>query len=519
MVAVTIALLSLTTWCAYLMNQRLYRTSETALATIRTTAFRHIHALSILDQQEQRRGALVARVTTDVDQISQFLQQGGLTVILAGGQLLVTTVVMLAYSWQLTVAVYVAFTPLVLAVRLLQRRLSGRYTLVRQRVGAMLAAVAESVVGASVIRSYGVAARTATRLDDTIEATRAAQYRAQRVVVVANQAGELAGTLATVAVIVGGVVLGAAGQLTVGQITAFVFLVTLFVQPVQIATEVFNDAQNAIAGWRRVLDVLDTAVRPADPATAGRPPPAGPIAVDFDAVSYAYPGGPLVLHEVCLSIVPGRRVAVVGQTGSGKTTLAKLLVRLMDPSCGQVRISGVPLDQVPFAVLRRRVAMVPQDGFLFAGTLAENVAFGADDDPVRLQRAFADLELTDWLTGLPAGLSTEVGERGEALSVGERQLVALVRAYLVDPDLLVLDEATSAVDPGTEVRLARALSRVMSGRTTVAIAHRLSTAEAADEVVVVDHGRIVQRGSHTELVAEAGSVYARLHESWLEQTR
>jgi ATP-binding cassette, subfamily B, bacterial len=227
-----------------------------------------------------------------------------------------------------------------------------------------------------------------------------------------------------------------------------------------------------------------------------------------------------VLSDVDLPIVAQARVAVVGETGSGKTTFAKLLTRLMDPASGRVVLSGVPLTEVRFESLRRRVVMVPQDGFLFDMSIAENVRFGkpglSDAD---LYVAFAELGLADWVDGLPNGLDTEVGERGEALSVGERQLVALARAYVADPDLLVLDEATSAVDPATEVRLQRTLDAVTRGRTTVAIAHRLSTAQGADEVIVVDRGRVVQRGPHATLVAQADSVYAKLYASWLDQTR
>jgi ABC-type multidrug transport system fused ATPase/permease subunit len=211
---------------------------------------------------------------------------------------------------------------------------------------------------------------------------------------------------------------------------------------------------------------------------------------------------------------------VVGETGSGKTTFAKLLTRLMDPTRGRVLLSGTPLSRVGFGELRRRVVMVPQDGFLFDSTVGRNAAFVRPDlSDAELTAAFAELGLADWLAGLPAGLDTPVGERGEHLSVGERQLVALVRAYVADPDLLILDEATSAVDPATEVRLQRALDAVTRGRTTVTIAHRLSTAEAADEVLVFDGGRIVQRGPHEQLVAVTDSVYGRLHASWLEQTR
>jgi ATP-binding cassette subfamily B protein len=519
-VALTLVALSASTVCGYLMTRRLFTVSETALAGLRSRTFRHIHDLSMLHQQSERRGSMVSRVTSDVDQISQFLQTGGVMLILASGQLVVSTVVMFVYSWQLACVVLLAFAPAVVVIRLFQRRLARVYRAVRERTGVMLGAIAESVVGALVIRAYGVRGRTEKRLDTAIDDLRVAQQRALRTSVTSFSSGELGAGLALAAVVVVGVLLGVGGGLSVGTLTAFLFLVTLFIQPVQIATDVLNDAQNAVAGWRRVLDVLDLEPDVADPDTEGEALPPGPLSVEFDEVSFRYPGGPIVLSGVTLTIAPRTKVAVVGETGSGKTTFAKLLTRLMDPYSGVVRLSGVPLPSVRFSSLRSRVVMVPQDGFLFDATVAENVRFArpelTDDD---LDLAFTELGLADWAAGLPAGLDTPVGERGEALSVGERQLVALVRAYVADPDLLVLDEATSAVDPATEVRLQRALDAVTRGRTTVAIAHRLSTAEAADEVIVVDAGRIVQRGPHPALVADAESIYAKLYASWLEQTR
>ncbi|MDQ7904564.1 ABC transporter ATP-binding protein [Phytohabitans sp. ZYX-F-186] len=519
-VGFTAAVLVVTTLCGYLMMRRLFTVSETALANVRVRTFRHVHDLSMLHQQSERRGSLVSRVTSDVDQITQFLQWGGVILLVSTGQVVVTSIVMAVYSWQLTLVVFLAFLPAVAVIRGFQRRLAGAYGIVRQRMGAMLAAISESVVGAAVIRAYGVSGRTAAKLDETIDAQRRAQSRAMTLSVTSFSTGELASGLALGAVVVVGVLLGVDGTLTVGQLTAFLFLVALFVQPVQIATEVLNEAQNAIAGWRRVLDVLDLEPDVADPAKEGVDLPPGPLGIRFAAVSYAYPGGPTVLSDVDIEIAPKSRVAVVGETGSGKTTFAKLLTRLMDPSTGEVLLSDTPLDRVRFESLRSRVVMVPQDGFLFDATVADNVRFGRPglgSDGLAL--AFAELGLADWVEGLPMGLATPVGERGEALSVGERQLVALARAYVADPDLLVLDEATSAVDPATEVRLQRTLDAVTRGRTTVAIAHRLSTAQAADEVIVVDKGRIVQRGPHATLVQERDSVYARLYASWLEQTR
>ena len=503
----------------YLMNVRLYRTTESGLAALRVRAFRRVHDLSVLHQAAERRGSLVSRVTSDVDTMSTFMQWGGLLVVVSAAQVLLTTIVMLFWSWQLTVLVYLCFLPLVLAIRVFQRSLQGAYKIVRERIGELLGAVAESVVGAPVIRAYGVQSRTAERIDAAVARTMKAQTQAQKIAATTFSFGELTAAVANGAVVVAGVLLGVDGQITTGRLVGFLFLVTLFVQPVQVATEVLNEAQNAVAGMRRVLGVLDTPTDVADPGDDGQVLPAGPVDVRFEHVSFAYPGGPEVLHDVDLRIEAQSRVAIVGETGSGKTTFAKLLTRLMDPTRGRVLLGGVPLDEIRFSSLRSRVVMVPQDGFLFDSTVADNVRYGRPDcTDEEIALALTELGLADWVEQLPDGLRTEVGERGGSLSVGERQLVAVARAYIADPDLLLLDEATSAVDPATEVRLNRALDSLTRGRTTIAIAHRLSTAEAADEVLVVDAGIVVQRGSHAELVAVDG-VYARLHASWMSQSR
>ncbi|MGY1824365.1 ABC transporter ATP-binding protein [Geodermatophilus sp. SYSU D00079] len=513
----------LTAVAVYRMNVRLFRTTETALAGLRARAFRHVHDLSVLHQQGQRRGSLVSRVTSDVDQLSTFMQWGGVLGVVSVGQLLVATVVMAVYSWQLTLLVLVCFVPLAVAVRFFARRLALVYGVVRERVGDVLAAVSEAVVGAATVRAYGIRERTAARLDRAVDRHYRAQVSAQRTTAAVFVSGEFVAAVANAAVVVVGVLLGVGGDLTAGTLVAFLFLVTLFVAPVQTASEVLNEAQNAVAGFRRVLDVLETQPDVRDPAVAdpagARELPAGPLGVRFEHVTFRYaPGARPALDDVDLDIAPRRRVAVVGETGSGKTTFAKLVTRLMDPTAGRVLLGDaagwVPLDRVAFASLRRRVVMVPQDGFLFDATVADNVRYGRPGlSDAQVLAAFDDLGLGAWVAGLPDGVATRVGQRGESLSAGERQLVAVARAYVADPDLLVLDEATSAVDPATEQRLTRALDTLTDGRTTLTIAHRLSTAERADEVLVVDAGRVVQRGTHADLV-DAEGPYARLHASW-----
>jgi putative ABC transport system ATP-binding protein len=516
---IAIACIGLASLCAYVMNVRLYVSTETALANLRVRAFRHIHDLSVLHQAAERRGSLVSRVTSDIDQLSEFTQWGGVQMVTNVGQVAVATILMTIYSWQLTIVVWVCFLPLAISLKWFQGRLARIYVEVRKSVGDMLAAVSEAVVGAPVIRAYAAEERTAARLDRTISAYQRVETRAQIWGVAMFTSAEIVAGIATAGVVVVGVLLGVAGEISVGRIVAFLFLITLFIGPVQLATEVLDHAQNAIAGWRRVIGVLDMPSDVADPGDSGTPIPPGPIRVQFHDVSFAYPTGPTVLADVDLEIEPRRRVAVVGETGSGKTTFAKLLTRLMDPVEGEVLLSGVRLDEVPFSSLRSRVVMVPQDGHLFDATIADNVAYGRPGlSHEEVESAFTALGLADWLASMPRGVETPVGERGGALSVGERQLVALARAYVADPDLLVLDEATSAVDPATDVRIQRALEGLTGGRTSVTIAHRLSTAVAADEVIVFDRGRVVQRGTHAELLTGPG-VYANLYASWTLQQR
>jgi ABC-type multidrug transport system fused ATPase/permease subunit len=523
MTAIALGAVAITAGATGWMHLRLARVAETALSGLRIRAFRHIHNLSMLHQASEQRGVLVARVTSDVDQISRFMQWAGLMLIINGGQALLALVVMLVYSLPLALVVAVMVPLIVLTIRWFQRRLEVAFMIVRQRVGRMLAVLAEVVVGAPVIRAYGIEKRIQARLGDAIEDHRSSAVRAGRLSATFSGVGEILSALVVTAVLVVGTVLAVNGSTSVGTVVAFLFLVQLFVQPVQIMGEAVNEAQTAVAGWRRVLDVLDIAPDVADPGPAGVDLPHQPLGAVFSDVTFRYPRpgetaaaptGAVALEDVSVMLEPRTRVAIVGETGSGKTTFAKLLTRLMDPTAGTISMGGTDIRTVRFDSLRDRVVMVPQEGMLFAGSIADNVRMGkpeaTDDD---LQAAFARLGLTNWLSELAAGLATPVGERGGALSVGERQLVTLVRAAIADPDLLVLDEATSAVDPATEVRINGALNELTAGRTVVTIAHRMSTAESADRVLVFDRGRLVQDGPHHRLVAEGG-IYGRLYEGW-----
>ena len=520
--------------CNVLMNRRLFRLAETSLATLRKRAFRHIHDLSLLTQGTEQRGALVSRVTSDVDTVSQFMSFGGIMLVVMSFQLVLATAVMVFYSWPLALVVWLCYIPILLIMGTLQRRIRARYQVVRTRVGTMLGAVSESLVGAATVRAYGIEQRTRRAQDARIREVRDAQFAVLRPQSASFFLSETGDGLATAIVVVVGVVLGTGalgadlpgGDLTAGGVVAFVFLVSLFSQPVRMGIEMLSEAQNAVAGWRRVLGVLDTPADVADPGGAmdprtgrrGEPVPGaralpeGLLDIEIRQLRYRYPTGPEVLHGLDVTIPARSRIAIVGETGSGKTTFAKLLTRMMDPASGQILIGGVPLPLVPYDSLRSRVIMVPQEGFLFDTTVAGNLRYGRPDATEEdMRRALDELGLGTWAAELPEGLDTPVGQRGESLSAGERQLVALARAYLADPDVIVLDEATSAVDPAADVRLQQAIDGLARGRTTITIAHRLSTIHGADEILVIADNGIAERGTHEELIQKKG-IYAHYYE-------
>jgi ATP-binding cassette subfamily B protein len=531
-----VVLVLVTAWAARTTNQRLATASERALCGMRVRAFNHIHALSMAHHTEEQRGTLVSRVTSDVETLGQFFRWGGLAWIINSALMLAALATMVVYDWRLALVAVATVLPLAVVLRFMQRRVVVAWDAVRTRVGESLAAISESIQGAAVIRAYGVQAQAQRRVMRSVEQRRRAEVHAGTIGAIFFPSGELFGVLTAAAVLLVGMAIGPGGGLTVGTLVAFAFLVAIFLEPVAEFTEILDMTQQAVAGWKKVLDVLDTPVEVQDPQPGLTLPRGGPgdrrggppvdrggplvnrraLDIELDRVSFAYHGGPPVLVDVSAAIPAGTRVALVGTTGSGKTTLAKLLIRLADPTGGVIRVAGTDLRKVSLASLRSALVMVPQDGFLFDTSVAGNVRMGRPDATDReVRAAFEALELGGWVDGLPRGVHTRVGERGEYLSVGERQLIALARGYLADPGCLILDEATSAVDPATEVALRNAIARLTEGRTALTIAHRLATAEHADLILVLERGRLVQQGSHAELLADAGGAYARLHGSWL----
>jgi ATP-binding cassette, subfamily B, bacterial len=496
---------------SYLTNVRVLRAAEEALAAVRTAAFARVHQMPAVSLDRERRGVLVANVTTDLDALSAFLQSGGLAVVLSCGQILAATALMAVYSWQLTLSFWGFALPVAFGFRSLRRTVARTYAEVREDAGNMLATLSETLVGAEMIRACAAHGRAQAHIDTTIDAYSRKAWRTARLSTNGFAAAMFVSGLVLLVVVEGGAWLGVTGELDLGRMLAFLFLIQLIMLPLQAIAESLGLLQNAVAGWRRVSALLRVPVEVNEPGGSAVDLPRGPAEIRFENVGFAYPGGSAVLQNVNLTVQPGCRVAVVGRTGSGKTTLGKLLARLLDPTEGRITMDGVDLRRVRPSALRARVAYVAQEGFLFDRSVAENIAWGRPGaGHADIVAALAQLGLIEWALSLPLGVATPAGQVGQHLSAGERQFVALARVFLAGPDVLVLDEAASDIDPATEARLATALSAATRGRTCVSIAHRLSTAEAADLVVVVDGGRVVDVGAHKDLLGRCPA-YRRLH--------
>ena len=497
---------------------RLVRVAETTILELRVRVFRHLHRLSLADHQEARKGILTARVTSDIETLSQFAQWGAIAWIVDSVIIVGTLTVMAIYSWQLTLVVIAIYLPIIPILKAIQQQQFLKYREVREAVSETLGQASEAVTAAPVIRSYGYQNSIRSKLERANQNQYRRQIRAHKFFALLAPVMDTFSALSIAGVIVAGSYLGPEMGLTSGEMIAFVFLTTILIAPIWELGEVLDQTQTALAGWWKILSVLDVPVEVHEPES-GEKLKTGALEIEASNVNFRYRTGDQVLDDISIRIPAGTNVAVVGETGSGKTTFVKLLARIADPTSGQITINGVPIHEIDAESRHSSIQMVPQDGFLFDQTIRENVAFGKPHaSEEEIQTAFHSLGLTDWLNKLPDGIDTQTGSRGERISVGERQLVALARAQLANPGLLILDEATSAVDPETEVALVSALERLSQGRTTISVAHRLSTAEKADLILVFDQGKIVETGTHQELSTQNG-IYADLHNTWMGNTQ
>ena len=489
------------------------RLGESFLRDLRVRVFDHLQRLSMPFYDREKAGVIVSRMTSDVDSLQELVQMGLLMFVSNGLLLTVSVVVLAAVSWKLLLLCLVCVPGVVVASIKFQRDSNAAYLDVRDGIGSTLSSLQEGIAGVRVVQAFGRERVESKRFRHRNQDLFDAHMRSVKISAWYLPIIELSGLLTTaIAVGVGGWWVHT-DALTIGTVTFFVLTLSNLFEPLQQLSQLFNIVQSAGAALNKLFGLLDTPVDVPERPGAVDLPDRGDIEVD--GVGFAYAGGPPVLRDVDLRIPVGARLALVGPTGAGKSTVAKLIARLYDPTEGAVRYGGVDLRDVTLRSLRDRVVVVPQEGFLFNGTILENVRLaraGASDAEV--EAALEAIGVLERFARLPDGLATEVRERGSRLSAGEKQLVSLARAALADPAVLVLDEATSSLDPGTEVIVEHAMTRLMEGRTVIVIAHRLSTAERADVVGVVDGGRLVELGPHADLLA-AGGPYSALFATWV----
>ncbi len=504
---------------AYIGSRRQYvlinRAGEGFLRELRLRLFAHIQRQSLGFFDEHKAGVLVARMTADIESMSELVQWGLLQFVSAGILLVVALFVLLAMSWQLTVVALAVLPVVVLASIRFQRVSNEAYLEVRERVGTNLSTMQENLAGVRVIQASGRVDEQRRRFFASNRGLYAAHLRTVKASTWYFGVVEFCGVLATALGVFAGGWLVSRGDVSVGTVVAVVLLLASLFEPVQQLSQLYNTVQAATASLKKMFDILDTEPEIGEHHGAVDLPESGSLAVN--GVGFTYPGSQRpALSDATLEVTSGERVALVGPTGAGKSTLAKIVARLYDPTEGSVSFGGIKLVDATLSSLRSKIVVVPQEGFLFNGTIADNLRLAdplaTDDD---LWAALDQIGARRRFELMSDGLDTVVRERGSRLSAGERQLVSLGRAALVDPSVLVLDEATSNLDPGTEAEVEVALERLMSDRTVIIVAHRLSTVRRADRIVVCDDGRLVEIGTHAELTALPHGRYAALERAWI----